>query len=233
MEDNKLIYDRLNKIDEKLNKIIQRQDDFELRLESLEEKRNEIYYQKFLEKRLGATHKRTDYGITDISTKNEHIEIKQWRDYKTALGQLLSYNFKDTKNLCVYFFGTIKDEQKTNIIDLFRAKNIKVYEFIDTLQGIVVNCLLNDNNEKDKLDFYKWLQQNIVYKENQLLQLKDICLLYLNTNDIHSSISSKYRKEVEMYIKETYKNLKCEYGKVRYNNVTTKYGWKHLYIKNE
>ena len=224
MEDNKLIYDRLNKIDEKLNKIIQRQDDFELRLESLEEKRNEIYYQKFLEKRLGATHKRTDYGITDISTKNEHIEIKQWRDYKTALGQLLSYNFKDTKNLCVYFFGTIKDEQKTNIIDLFRAKNIKVYEFIDTLQGIVVNCLLNDNNEKDKLDFYKWLQQNIVYKENQLLQLKDICLLYLNTNDIHSSISSKYRNEVV--------KLKCEYGVVKINNKTFN-GWKHLYIKNE
>jgi hypothetical protein len=31
-----LIYDRLNKIEEKLNEIIQKQDDFELRLESLE-----------------------------------------------------------------------------------------------------------------------------------------------------------------------------------------------------
>ena len=233
MEDNELIYDRLNKIDEKLNKIIQRQDDFELRLESLEAKRNEIYYQKFLEKRLGATHKRTIYGITDLSTKDEHIEIKQWRDYKKALGQLLSYNFKDTKNLCVYFFGTIKDEQKTNIIDLFKSKNIKVYEFIDTLQGIVINCLFNyNNNEKDKLNFYKWLEQNIIYKENELLQLKDICQLYLNKNDIHSSISTKYRQEVEMYIKETYKNLKCEYGVVMLNAKQYK-GWKHLYIKNE
>jgi hypothetical protein len=232
MEDNELIFDMYKKIDEKLNKIIQRQDDFELRLESLEAKRNEIYYQKFLEKRLGATHKRTDYGITDVSTKNEHIEIKHWRDYKTALGQLLSYNFKDNKKLCVYFFGTTNDDKKINVIELFKSKNIKVYEFIDTLQGIVVNCLLNDNNEKDKLDFYKWLQQNIVYKENQLLQLKDICLLYLNTNDIHSSISSKYRKEVEMYIKEKYKNLKCEYGVIKINNKTFN-GWKHLYIKNE
>ena len=94
MEDNELIFDMYKKIDEELNKIIQRQDDFELRLESLEAKRNEIYYQKFLEKRLGATHKRTIYGITDLSTKDEHVEIKQWRDYKTALGQLLSYNFK-------------------------------------------------------------------------------------------------------------------------------------------
>ena len=181
----------------KLNKIIQRQDDFELRLESLEAKRNEIYYQKYLEKRLGATHKRTIYGITDLSTKDEHIEIKQWRDYKKALGQLLSYNFKDTKNLCVYFFGTIKDDKKINVIDLFRSKNIKVYEFIDTLQGIVINCLFNyNNNEKDKLDFYKWLQQNIIYKENQLLQLKDICQLYLNKNDIHSSILSSRSRNV-------------------------------------
>ena len=144
---------------------------------------------------------------------------------------MLSYNFKDTKNLCVYFFGTIKDEQKTNIIDLFKSKNIKVYEFIDTLQGIVVNCLLNDNNEKDKLDFYKWLQQNIIYEENELLQLKDICQLYLNKNDIHSSISTKYRQEVEMYIKETYKNLKCEYGVVMLNAKQYK-GWKHLCLKN-
>ena len=28
------------------------------------------YYQKFLEKRLGATHKRTIYGITDLSNFN-------------------------------------------------------------------------------------------------------------------------------------------------------------------
>lgn len=233
MEDNELIYDRLNKIEEKLNKIIQRQDDFELRLESLEAKRNEIYYQKFLEKRLGATHKRTIYGITDLSTKDEHIEIKQWRDYKKALGQLLSYNFKNNKKLCVYFFGTIKDDKKTNIIDLFKSKNIKVYEFIDTLQGIVINCLFNyNNNEKNKLNFYKWLEQNIIYKENELLQLKDICKLYLNKDDIHSSISSKYLKEVEIYIKEKYKNLKCEYGVVKINNKTFN-GWKHLYIKNE
>lgn len=232
MEDNELIFDMYKKIDEKLNKIIQRQDDFELRLESLEAKRNEIYYQKFLEKRLGATHKRTDYGITDVSTKNEHIEIKQWRDYKKALGQLLSYNFKDNKKLCVYFFGTIKYDQKTNILELFKSKNIKVYEFIDTLQGITINCLLNDNNdEKDKIDFYKYLQQNIVYKEDGLLQLKDVCKNYFNKDDIHSSLASKYRKEIEMYIKETYKNLKCEYGVVMLNAKQYK-GWKHLCLKN-
>lgn len=233
MEDKELIFDMFKKIDEKLNKIIQRQDDFELRLESLEAKRNEIYYQKFLEKRLGATHKRTIYGITDLSTKDEHIEIKQWRDYKKALGQLLSYNFKDNKNLCVYFFGTIKDDQKTNIIELFKSKNIKVYEFIDTLQGIVINCLFNyNNNEKDKLNFCKWLEQNIIYKEDELLQLKDVCKNYLNRNDIHSSLASKYRKEVEMYIKETYKNLKYEYGVVMVNTKQYK-GWKHLCLKND
>lgn len=219
-----LIFDRLNKI-------IQRQDDFELRLESLEAKRNEIYYQKFLEKRLDATHKRTDYGITDISTKNSHIEIKHWRDYKTALGQLLSYNFRDTKKLSVYFFGAIKQNQKTNVIELFKSKNIEIYEFIDTLQGITINCLLSNEINTNEIDFFKWLQDNIIYKENELLQLKDICRLYLNKNDIHSSLSSKYRKEVETFIKKHHENLQWKYGVVKINNKTFN-GWKHLCIKN-
>ena len=56
--------------------------------------------------------------------------------------------------------------------------------------------------------------------------------MYLNKNVIHSSVSSKYRQEVERYIKEKYKNLKSEYGVVKINDSTFK-GWKHLYIKNE
>ncbi len=224
--------DIYKQIDEKLNKIIKRQDEFELRLQSLEIKRNEIYYQKFLEKRLGATHKRTDYGITDISTKNIHIEIKHWRDYKTALGQLLSYNFRDTKKLLVYFFGTIKDNRKKNILELFRSNNIEVYEFIDNLQGITINCLLSNEikTKNEENNFLTWLQNNIVYKENELLQLKDICRLYLNKDDIHSSLASKYRKEIEMFIKKYHENLQWKYGVVKIVNKTFN-GWKNLCIK--
>jgi chromosome segregation ATPase len=77
-------------------------------LQQLSIKRNELYYQRFLERLLSASHCKTSFGVTDITTENEHIEIKHWRNYKAALGQLLSYNFNDDKNLCAYFFGYIE-----------------------------------------------------------------------------------------------------------------------------
>jgi hypothetical protein len=224
----------IQEINNKLNKVIDRQNEFELRLKSLETKRNEMYYQKFLEKQLGATHEQTKYGITDISTQDYHIEIKRWNDYKKALGQLLSYNYNKVKKLAVYFFGNVKDEQKTNIMELFQKNDIEIYEFIDTLDGIKINCYdnnksqdkSNDNNRK----FENWLRENIVYKENELIQLKDICQLYLNKSDIHSSLSTKFKNQVEIYVKTNFENLQWKYGVVIINYKQYK-GWKHLSLK--
>lgn len=221
----------IQEINNKLNKVIDLQNEFELRLKSLETKRDEMYYQKFLEKQLNATHKRTKYGITDISTQDYHIEIKRWNDYKKALGQLLSYNYNKVKKLAVYFFGNVKDEQKTNIVELFQKNDIEIYEFIDTLDGIKINCYDNkDEKENDNKKFENWLCENIVYKENGLLQLKDICQLYLNKSDIHSKLSSKFKNPVEIYIKTNFENLQWKYGVIRINNKTHN-GWKHLSLK--
>jgi len=77
--------------------------DMETVLDEVLSKRNELYYQKFLEKQLNGTHKKTKFGITDISNETHHIEIKHWIKYKSALGQLLSYNFNDNKSLAAYF----------------------------------------------------------------------------------------------------------------------------------
>lgn len=56
----------------------------EIKYEELINKKNEIYYQR----KLLETHKKTTHGITDITTNNEHIEIKHWKNYKNALGQI-------------------------------------------------------------------------------------------------------------------------------------------------
>jgi hypothetical protein len=74
------------------------------------------------------------------------------------------------------------------------------------------------------------LDKNIIYKENGLLQVKDVCHLYLEKDNLHSSVSSKYKKEIEKYIKEKFTNLKWQYGVVKIGN-TTFSGWKHLSIK--
>jgi len=78
---------------------------------------------------------------------------------------------------------------------------------------------------------YDWLDENVQYKQNSLLQLGEVCELYLNTIKVHSSVSSKYKKEMEKYIKEKYKQVKSEYGVVKINDITYN-GWKHLCIKN-
>lgn len=59
---------------------------------------------KILEKKLDSKHKKVKYGVTDITTENEHIEIKKWSDYKHALGQLCSYNQCDKKKVIGLFF---------------------------------------------------------------------------------------------------------------------------------
>ena len=61
-------------------------------------------------------------------------------------------------------------------------------------------------------------------------------LKYCEKKDLEI-LRSKYKKEIEKYIKKRHKNIKYEYGKVRYNtdseeNQSTTYGWKGLAIKD-
>jgi hypothetical protein len=46
----------------------------------------------------------------------------------------------------------------------------------------------------------------------------------------HSSLKSKYKKEIEKWIKERHKNIKWEYGVVKIDGSSFN-GWKHLILK--
>lgn len=193
--------------------------------------KNEIYYQKFLERKMLATHHKTVFGITDITTKNEHIEIKHWRNYKSALGQLLSYNFYDNKNLCAYFFGTVTEKQCNSIIELYKSKGVSIKQFIDTPEGIEIKTILDTNKEnnenKKKDEFLLWLETNVEYKDNSILKLKDICEKFLNKSNTHSKESSKYKMQVEYWIKLKYPNINNIMQHSTYKGVNFK-GWLHL-----
>jgi P4 family phage/plasmid primase-like protien len=104
------------------------------------------------------------------------------------------------------------------------------YYFRDVKEPREVQIKTNEYRQENN-DFYNWLEENIMYKENELLQLREVCQLYLGKIKIHSSVSSKYKKELERYIKEKYSNIKWEYGVVKINDVTYN-GWKHLCIKS-
>jgi P4 family phage/plasmid primase-like protien len=81
-------------------------------------------------------------------------------------------------------------------------------------------------------DFSNWLEENIVEKAGGFLQVKDICESYLGRQRIHSKDSTKYRKEIEKWIKDKFSScIKWEYGNIKLNDKVLK-GWKDLEIKD-
>jgi hypothetical protein len=200
------------------------------------EKRNELFYQKQLEKLLNGTHKTTKHGITDIFTNDAIYEIKCWKNYKSCFGQLKSYYLgNEDKRLCAAFYGETNEQQKEKIIDLFSHNKIEVYEIKETCDGVIylqkLNKLVENNKESD---FYKWLDENIVYypslgnKENNILKLSETVSLYLGEK-ISSRQLGNYRKEIEKYIKDKFNNVDFEYKQFWINDIKYK-GWKNLGI---
>ena len=202
------------------------------------EKKQEIYYQRFLEKTLNATHKKTRYGTTDITTDTKHIEIKHWNYYKYALGQLLSYNFQQDKELCAYFFGQISESKKNCIIELYKSKNVNIKEFIDTPFGIEIRNVLELSSENNKIilnksendDFYNWLEENIIENKNSILKFKELVELYLGKTCGTKGINI-FKKEIEKFIKEKYKHINYKYQNTSYEGKSYR-GWKGLMLKN-
>lgn len=101
-----------------------------LELQYYKNKKSEHFYQLLLENMLNGTHKTLDSGITDVTTDCLHAEIKEWTNWKSAIGQLVCYNMSDPKEqLHAYFFG--KRPKDVNTIFEIAAKcNIKPFEIV-------------------------------------------------------------------------------------------------------
>lgn len=92
----------------------------------------EVYYQRILEKHLNGKHKKVDCGITDITTPTMHVEIKEWKKWKEAVGQLLSYNVCENKPyLRLYLFESYPSANKQIALNIFQKYNIQPYEFVE------------------------------------------------------------------------------------------------------
>jgi P4 family phage/plasmid primase-like protien len=112
------------------------------------------------------------------------------------------------------------------------------YYYKDVREPIEVQLKTNEYRQENN-DFYNWLDDNIEYCENELLKLKDVVDLFVGKPVKKEREKSKFKKELENYIKLKYKTIKYEYGKVRYNSddndesqTSTAYGWKHLKIRD-
>lgn len=192
----------------------------------LKESKSEIYYQRFLEKQLGASHKVTKYGITDITTDSEHIEIKHWKHFKACLGQLKSYNHGDNKQLIAALYGD-EYKKKQDVIDLFHSHDVNVWELNDSPNGIVIVKHVKEMVEDNDDDFHNWLTKNIQYKHGSVLNLKDICEKFVGCESITKNQKTLYKKAIEKWLLKNIKNVNHICVESRFNNIKF-FGWKNI-----
>lgn len=88
----------------------------------------ETFYQKILEIMFQGTHQVVKSGTTDITTSTMHIEIKQAKMYKHALGQLDCYNADEPREeLRLYVFGDVSSKLWGDIVFHTSRKKIGAY----------------------------------------------------------------------------------------------------------
>ena len=117
----------------------ERLDKVETQVEKATETRYEKYYQRHLERMLGAGHSITKHGYTDIETEDAIYEIKRQNQYKNVVGQLKAYGVgKDHKRLVAALFGDIPPTKEPEIVSLLNANQIHVIKLIDLPDGSVL-----------------------------------------------------------------------------------------------
>lgn len=118
-----------------------------LELQYYKNRKNEKFYQMLVEQYLGGTHKSLECGITDVTTNTCHAEVKEWKSWKEAVGQLTCYNAEDPKqDLAMYMFGRYKDSCKEKAVAIAKKCGFKVFAFTEGSDGQV--CIKDCFNDK-------------------------------------------------------------------------------------
>ncbi len=84
---------------------------------------------------------------------------------------------------------------------------------------------------KENNDFFNWLEENIVLKDDSVLNLKDVCLLYHN-KEITRKAKNKVKKEMEKWLSKKHPHLESCCKESRFNNVRYN-GWKGICVVEE
>jgi P4 family phage/plasmid primase-like protien len=103
------------------------------------------------------------------------------------------------------------------------------YYYRDVREPVEVQVKTNEYRQENN-DFYNWMEDNVTFKQDAVLQLNEVCELYLGKK-VGPRIMTKYKKEVEKYIKEKHKKINYQYQKGTTNEQNYR-GWLHLCIKD-
>jgi P4 family phage/plasmid primase-like protien len=105
------------------------------------------------------------------------------------------------------------------------------YYYKDVKEPDEVKMKTNEYRQENN-EFFNWMNENIIYSEKyeDYVELKSICELFLDKVKISSKTSSKYKKEIEKYIKEKIPNIQYEYKQLGYSSDLRPRGWANLKI---
>lgn len=161
-------------------------------------KRNEQFYQKKLEDLLCGKHTKFIFGTCDINTDEAIYELKRWKDYKNALGQVISYNHNQHKELYVCFFGSKPGIDINNIIELYKNNNVNIIDIIDNGINIELYYLL-DLSIDSKIE--KILKDNILIYKKGFINIRKLQKIFkskqlnLNLDDIKQKMKNLYNSD--------------------------------------
>jgi len=105
------------------------------------------------------------------------------------------------------------------------------YYFTDVKEPVEVQVKTNEYRQENN-DFYNWLDENVEEKLDGILKLKDVCELYTGKMKIPSKMSTKFKVEIEKYIKGKFRGLKEKYSDSRLNGERYR-GWVGLKIRDD
>jgi P4 family phage/plasmid primase-like protien len=104
------------------------------------------------------------------------------------------------------------------------------YYYKDVPEPNEVKIKTNEYRQENN-PFVTWLEDNIITKEESIINLKDVCFLYFG-KEISKREKTKTKKEVEKWISKTYPDLESVCKESRHNG--NKYnGWKGFEIKDQ
>jgi hypothetical protein len=73
----------------------------------------------------------TCYGNIDLLTDDQVIEIKSFKNYKHAMGQVLAYSLEcPDKDKCIYLFDILDDANIKSIKKLLGMNNLYIVDLL-------------------------------------------------------------------------------------------------------
>jgi hypothetical protein len=96
------------------------------------------------------------------------------------------------------------EKEKTKQLELTTQLELKKLEFEMMkfkLQNYTPQIQEEIQIESHVAEIEAWLKEHIIYEQDAILQLKEVVCLYTGVDRVHSKVSSKFKKQIEDFIK--------------------------------